>query len=95
MVDGLADVSIPKFNRNTPLQRAVLPAMDSIANSGINGAMDPVEPGYSCGSDTAHLSIFGYDPRLYYRGRGAFEVMGAGLDMIPGDIAFKSKLCHP
>lgn len=25
----------------------------------------------------------------YYRGRGAFETMGAGLEMIPGDIAFK------
>lgn len=26
----------------------------------------------------------------YYRGRGAFESMGAGLPMAPGDIAFKS-----
>ena len=25
----------------------------------------------------------------YYRGRGAFESMGAGIDMAPGDIAFK------
>ena len=25
----------------------------------------------------------------FYRGRGAFETMGAGLDMAPGDIAFK------
>jgi len=34
-------------------------------------------------------SLFGYEPRIYYRGRGAFESMGAGLDMQPGDIAFK------
>lgn len=40
--------------------------------------MDPVQPGLACGSDTAHLSIFGYDPRTHYRGRGAFESMGAG-----------------
>jgi 2,3-bisphosphoglycerate-independent phosphoglycerate mutase len=52
--------------------------------------MDPVEPGLACGSDTAHMSIFGYDPRVYYRGRGAFETMGAGLPMVAGDIAFKS-----
>lgn len=26
----------------------------------------------------------------YYRGRGAFESLGAGLPMAPGDIAFKS-----
>ncbi|KAI3747952.1 hypothetical protein L6452_10710 [Arctium lappa] len=52
--------------------------------------MDPVEVGLGCGSDTAHLSLLGYDPRVYYRGRGAFESMGAGLAMAPGDIAFKS-----
>lgn len=51
--------------------------------------MDPVEPGLACGSDTSHLSLFGYDPRSHYRGRGAFESMGAGLAMAPGDIAFK------
>ncbi|KAJ1435439.1 Metalloenzyme [Sesbania bispinosa] len=38
--------------------------------------MDPVEVGLACGSDTAHLSLLGYDPRVYYRGRGAFESWG-------------------
>ncbi|KIY93896.1 phosphoglycerate mutase [Monoraphidium neglectum] len=52
--------------------------------------MDSVEPGLACGSDTSHMNVLGYDPRRYYRGRGAFESMGAGLDMAPGDIAFKS-----
>ncbi|CAO3632599.1 unnamed protein product [Cunninghamella blakesleeana] len=56
--------------------------------------MDSVEPGLACGSDTAHMSILGYNPRQYYRGRGAFETMGAGLNMIPGDIAFKSNFAY-
>lgn len=51
--------------------------------------MDPVEPGLACGSDTAHMSILGYEPRTLYRGRGAFESLGIGMDMKPGDIAFK------
>ena len=34
---------------------------------GISGVMDPVEPGLACGSDTAHMSIFGYDPFTLYR----------------------------
>lgn len=89
LVDGLGDVSIPMFGLKTPLQAAKIPNLDAIASAGVNGLMDPVEVGLGCGSDTAHLSLLGYDPRVYYRGRGAFESMGAGLAMSPGDIAFK------
>lgn len=35
------------------------------AAGGLNGLMDPVEPGLACGSDTAHLSILGYEPRRW------------------------------
>jgi 2,3-diphosphopglycerate-independent phosphoglycerate mutase len=90
LIDGLGDVTIPKLGYKTPLQAANIPNLDAIASAGINGLMDPVEVGLGCGSDTAHLSLMGYDPRVYYRGRGAFESMGAGLAMSPGDIAFKS-----
>lgn len=89
LIDGLGDVSIPRLGYKTPLQAANIPNLDAIASAGINGLMDPVEVGLGCGSDTAHLSLMGYDPRVYYRGRGAFESMGAGLAMSPGDIAFK------
>ncbi|XP_074287340.1 uncharacterized protein LOC141612459 [Silene latifolia] len=90
LIDGLGDVSIPRFGYKTPLEVANVPNLDAIASAGVNGLMDPVEPGLGCGSDTAHLSLLGYNPRVYYRGRGAFESMGAGLAMSPGDIAFKS-----
>lgn len=89
LIDGLGDVSLPRFGYKTPLEWATLPNLDAIASAGVNGLMDPVEAGLGCGSDTAHLSLLGYDPRVYYRGRGAFESMGAGLAMLPGDIAFK------
>ncbi|CAD5324606.1 unnamed protein product [Arabidopsis thaliana] len=83
LIDGLGDVTIPKLGYKTPLQAANIPNLDAIASAGINGLMDPVEVGLGCGSDTAHLSLMGYDPRVYYRGRGAFESMGAGLAMSP------------
>lgn len=89
LIDGLGDVSIPRFGYKTPLEAAKVPNLDAIASAGVNGLMDPVEVGLGCGSDTAHLSLLGYDPRVYYRGRGSFESMGAGLAMAPGDIAFK------
>ena len=97
LVDGLGDSSIDELGFKTPLEYANTPNMDKIASitplklgNGINGLMDPVEPGLACGSDTAHLSLFGYNPKIYYRGRGAFEAMGAGISMKKGDIAFKS-----
>ncbi|KAG2439333.1 hypothetical protein HXX76_004692 [Chlamydomonas incerta] len=89
LVDGIGDVSIPAFGDRTPLEVAHTPYLDALAAGGLNGLLDPVEPGLACGSDTAHMSIFGYDPRIHYRGRGAFESMGAGIAMAPGDIAFK------
>ena len=84
IIDGLSDVGAL-----TPLQRAKTPTLDAAAARGRNGLIDPVEAGTSCGSDTAHLSILGYDPRQYYRGRGAFESLGAGIPMSAGHIAFK------
>jgi 2,3-diphosphopglycerate-independent phosphoglycerate mutase len=89
LIDGLGDVSVPSLGDRTPLQAARTPALDALASAGVNGLLDPVAPGLACGSDTAHLSLLGYDPRRCYRGRGAFESMGAGLDMATGDVAFK------
>ncbi|EPB88271.1 hypothetical protein HMPREF1544_04979 [Mucor circinelloides 1006PhL] len=94
LIDGLGDVNIPHLESKTPLQYAHTPWLDKLCDKGLNGLLDPVEPGLACGSDTAHMSILGYDPRKYYEGRGAFESMGAGLDMIPSDIAFKSNFAY-
>ncbi|CAI5458911.1 unnamed protein product [Closterium sp. Yama58-4] len=90
LIDGIGDVAVPSLGGLTPLEAAHTPNLDAIAAAGVNGLMDPVEPGLACGSDTAHLSLLGYNPRHHYRGRGAFESMGAGIPMQPGDIAFKS-----
>ncbi|GAI00185.1 unnamed protein product, partial [marine sediment metagenome] len=41
------------------------------------------------GSDTAHLALFGYDPAVYYKGRGPFEALGVGFELKQGDVAFR------
>ena len=40
------------------------------------------------------MSLFGYNPQKLYPGRGVFEAMGAGQEMQPGDIAFKSNFAY-
>lgn len=89
IIDGMADRPTKENDYKTPLQAAKTPNMDKIAEEGINGIMDPISPGIRVGSDTAHLSILGYDPYKVYTGRGPFEAAGVGVDVKPGDIAFR------
>lgn len=89
IIDGMADRPIESLGGKTPLEAAETPNMDRLATSGINGIMDPIKPGVRAGSDTSHLSILGYDPYSVYTGRGPFEAAGVGLDVRPGDIAFR------
>jgi len=91
IIDGLGDVSVPSLGGRTPLQAAATPCLDALvrASGGLFGLLDPLAPGIACGSDAAHLSLLGYDPRLAQRGRGAFEALGAGLELRDGDVAFK------
>jgi len=73
----------------TPLEKAKTPNMDFIAKKGICGIMDTVAQGVRPGSDTAHLSLFGYNPYEVYTGRGPFEAFGVGLNLKKGDVALR------
>jgi 2,3-bisphosphoglycerate-independent phosphoglycerate mutase len=90
--DGMADRPLPALGGQTPLQVAATPALDALARRGICGIVDPIAPGIPGGSDTAHLALLGYDPYTAYDGRGAYEALGAGLEVRPGDVAFRGNL---
>ncbi len=89
LADGLGDRPSRTLGGQTPLQAALTPNLDALSRSSSLGLLYPVAPGVTPGSDTAHLSIFGYDPYIYYKGRGPFEALGAGIDLLPGDVAFR------
>ncbi len=90
ILDGLGDRPCKDLYGLTPLQFAYRPNMNFMASRGQSGLMYPVSPGVCTGSDTSHLSLLGYDPKIVYTGRGPFEAMGLGLLMNPGDIAFRA-----
>jgi 2,3-bisphosphoglycerate-independent phosphoglycerate mutase len=89
IIDGMGDRPIKELGYKTPLEAAITPNMDKMAENGICGIMDPIKPGIRPGSDTSHISILGYDPYEVYTGRGPFEAAGVGVDVLPGDIAFR------
>ncbi len=75
----------------TCLEVADTPEIDElIAERGSAGLMDPINPGVRPGSDTAHLSLFGYDPYEYYTGRGVFEASGIGMELTENDVCFRT-----
>lgn len=88
-MDGMADRPLEELGFKTPLEAADTPHMNKLAETGICGIMDPIKPGIRAGSDTAHISILGYDPYQVYTGRGPFEAAGVGVNVLEGDIAFR------
>jgi 2,3-bisphosphoglycerate-independent phosphoglycerate mutase len=89
IIDGMGDRPLKELGFKTPLESAITPNMDKMAENGICGIMDPIRPGIRPGSDTSHISILGYNPYEVYTGRGPFEAAGVGVDVLPGDIAFR------
>jgi 2,3-bisphosphoglycerate-independent phosphoglycerate mutase len=90
--DGMADYPIPELGHMTPLQAAYKPNMDAIAAKGQNGLLRTVPDDLNPGSDTAILSILGYDPMRFCTGRGAFEAASRGIQLKENDVAFRCNL---
>ena len=90
--DGMADYPIPELGNMTPLQAAHKPNMDAIAAKGRNGLLRTVPEDLNPGSDTAILSILGYDPMRFCTGRGAFEAASRGIQLKENDVAFRCNL---
>ena len=90
VMDGLGDRPNSILHEKTALQSAYRPNLNYLARMGINGMMHPIKPGIRSGSDTSHLSLLGYDPEKVYTGRGPFEALGLGLEVMPGDVAFRA-----
>ena len=87
--DGMADAPIDELGGKTPLEYAPTPNMDRLTEIGSLGLFHTVPEGYPPGSDVANLSILGYDPALYYTGRAPLEAASIGVELKPGDIAFR------
>ena len=90
--DGMADYPIQSLGGKTPLESAHTPAMDFMAQNGIMGLVKTVPDGMKPGSDTANLSIFGYDPEKYYSGRAPLEAINMGITLSDRDVALRCNL---
>lgn len=90
--DGMADYAVDELGGKTPLMAAHTPNMDSLAREGEIGLARTIPEGHPKGSEIANLSIFGYDPKRYYTGRGPLEAASIGVGLDPNDVAFRCNL---
>ena len=91
VIDGFGDRPISQLENKTPLEAAKTPNLDFLAKNGICGLIEPfLFPGQDYpASDTCHLALFGYEPKIYYLGRGPYEAAGVGIKLREGDVALR------
>ena len=87
--DGMADWPMESLNGGTPLSCAVTPYMDELAGMSEIGTVSTIPEGMAPGSDTANLSVMGYDPGNITQGdlsggsehRSGYEGKRCGLSL--------------
>ncbi len=92
LIDGVADYRIAELGDKTPLESADTPALDGLAGKSEMGIVKTIPDGMAPGSDTANLSVLGYDPRKYYTGRSPLEAVSLGINLSEYDVAFRCNL---
>ena len=92
--DGMADLPLEELGGKTVLEHCKTPNMDFMAQNGITGLTRTVPAGMDPGSDTANLSIFGYDPVKFFSGRAPLEAINLGIELGANDIAFRCNIVN-
>lgn len=92
LADGMADEPIEALGKKTPLEYASTPEMDRLSKCSEIGMVHTIPEGMKPGSDTANLSVLGYDPKIYYSGRSPLEALSIGVPMKANDIAIRCNI---
>lgn len=90
--DGCADEPLAELDGRTPLEAARMPHLAALAARAEIGAAEVIPPGMPAGSDVGNLSILGYDPAEFHTGRAPIEAAAMGVELGPGEVAFRANL---
>lgn len=89
ILDGVADMPCIELGGKTPLEAAKTKNLDILAKNGKCGYAYPLNIKIAPESDSAVISLLGYDPQKFYTGRGPLEAAGAKISINKGDLALR------
>lgn len=92
IADGMADYPVKELSGKTPMEVAEKELIDTLARRSFCGMVKTVPDGMQPGSDIANLSLFGYDPKIYFSGRAPLEAVSMGIEMGLQDVAYRCNL---
>ena len=92
IIDGAAGWPLPGRGGQTCLELAHTPNLDALAQQGILGLARTVPPGMEPSSACACMSVLGYDPRVYFRGRAAIEARSLDIPVGEGEVVYRCNL---
>ncbi len=92
IIDGAAGLPLPERGGQTCLELAHTPNLDAMVAEGLLGLVRTVPPGMEPSSACACMSLLGYDPRTYYRGRAGIEAKSMGIPIGEGEVVFRCNL---
>jgi 2,3-bisphosphoglycerate-independent phosphoglycerate mutase len=92
IIDGASGWPLAEHGGKTCLELAYTPNLDLVAKEGVVGLARTIPPGMEPSSACACMSILGYDPTVYYRGRSAIEARGMDIPVNQGEVVFRCNL---
>jgi len=92
IIDGAAGLPLLERGGNTCLEMAHTPNLDAMAKEGVVGLARTVPPGMEPSSACACMSVLGYNPTVYYRGRATIEAKSMDIPVNDGEAVFRCNL---
>jgi 2,3-bisphosphoglycerate-independent phosphoglycerate mutase len=92
IIDGASGWPVESLGNKTSLEAAATPNLDQLARRatvGMTGTVpERMEPSSAC----ACMSVLGYNPRVFYKGRAAIEAKSLNIDIASDETVFRANL---
>ena len=92
IMDGASGLPLGEYQGKTTLELSATSNLDALALEGTLGLVRTIPEGMEPSSACGCMSVLGYDPRVYYRGRGSIEAKSMGIALGEGEVVFRCNL---